>query len=286
MERDLSAPILITGGAGQLARDLAALLPGSHAPDRHQLSITDADQVKSAVERTGARLVFNCAAYNAVDRAESSPDEAFAVNATGAGNVARACREAGARLVHFSTNYVFSGDAEEPYLESDIPDPRSVYGRSKQEGEELVLAAFPQALVIRSSGLFGHNGSAVKGGSFPDRIVARAGDRLALTVVDDQHLNPTYTGHLAQAALSASQSAMAGVLHLVAQGCCSFHEFATEVLTVAGIEAEVLATRTTGGPGIAPRPRNGCLKSEHVSALPSWRDGLVAFWRSRPPAGG
>ena len=273
---------LITGGSGQLARELSKRLPESVARSREELSIADAELVRREISRSRPEVVFNCAAYNAVDRAELQPEEAVAVNAHGAANVARACREVGARLVHFSTNYVFDGMAPQPYSEADEPRPLNAYGRSKREGEVAVLEELPTALVIRSSGLFGHGGSAVKGGSLPDRLLARAraGDRLS--VVDDQRLNPTFTGHLAAASIGAAAGGWTGILHLVAAGCCSYHEFAVELFRVAGLDVRVDVAATTPGGKVAPRPLNGCLVSSRAGPLPSWQEGLLAYWQTRP----
>jgi dTDP-4-dehydrorhamnose reductase len=273
---------LITGGSGQLARELSNRLAASVSRSREELSIVDLDGVRRELSRSRADVVFNCAAYNAVDRAEQEPEAATAVNADGAGNVARACREAGARLVHFSTNYVFDGAASRPYTEADEPRPLGAYGRSKREGELRVLQELPAALVIRSSGLFGHSGSAVKGGSLPDRLLARAAAGDSLSVVSDQRLNPTFTGHLAAASIAASEAGTTGILHLVAAGCCSYHEFAVELFQVAGIDAWVEPITTTAGRSAAVRPLNGCLTSTRAEALPSWRDGLRAYWQTRP----
>jgi dTDP-4-dehydrorhamnose reductase len=276
------ATCLITGGAGQLGRELARLLPGSLAPDKTALSVTDLGRLRDEIARAGATTVFNCAAYNAVDRAEREPDLAMDVNAFGAANVARACRLEGARLVHFSTNYVFDGLAPDPYLETTEPRPLSAYGRSKREGELRALAELPDALVVRSAGLFGPGGSAVKGGSFPDRLLARYQSGQPLAVVSDQRLNPTYAGHLAAAAIAAAEAGTTGLLHLVAAGCCSFHEFAVELLHVAGLNAPVAAITTPAGG--ASRPRNGCLASSRADPLPSWREGLSAYWAARSPS--
>ena len=226
-------------------------------------------------------MLFNCAAYNAVDRAEQEPEVATAVNAQGAGNLARACREAGARLVHFSTNYVFDGGAASPYSEADEPRPVNAYGRSKREGELRVLEELPTALVIRSSGLFGHGGSAVKGGSLPDRLLARARAGERLSMVDDQRLNPTFTGHLAAASIAACGAGSTGILHLVAAGCCSYHEFAVELFAVAAMEAEIDPVATAPGGPSAVRPLNGCLVSNRAKPLPAWQEGLRAYWHSR-----
>jgi dTDP-4-dehydrorhamnose reductase len=272
---------LITGGSGQLGRELSKRLPASIARSREELSVVDLDLLRQEVSRSRAEVVFNCAAYNAVDRAEREPEVAAAVNGQGAGNVARACREAGARLIHFSTNYVFDGTAGHPYSEADEPRPINAYGRSKREGELRVLEELPEALVVRSSGLFGHGGSAVKGGSLPDRLLARArsGDRL--TVVSDQRLNPTFTGHLAAASIAAAAAGTTGILHLVAEGCCTYHEFAVELLQVAGLEVPVDPVPTIPGGTVAARPLNGCLASSRTEPLPSWQEGLRAFWQTR-----
>jgi dTDP-4-dehydrorhamnose reductase len=272
---------LITGGSGQLARELSKRLPDSLALSREELSIADVDLVRRELVRSRAEIVFNCAAYNAVDRAEQEPDAAADVNFRGAANVARACREVGARLVHFSTNYVFDGKSPHPYTEADVPRPLNAYGRSKWEGEVRVLEELPTALVIRSSGLFGHGGSAVKGGSLPDRLLARARAGEQLRVVDDQRLNPTFTGHLADASIAASAAGSTGILHLVAAGCCSYHEFAVELFQVAGLEVNLEPIATTKGGTFASRPLNGCLVSNRVEPLPSWQAGLRAYWQTR-----
>ena len=273
-------PCLITGGGGQLGRDLGRLLPGSPAPSKADLSVLDLDALRRAIVQAGAQTVFNCAAYNAVDRAEQEVELAMAVNARGAGNVAKACRLEGARLVHFSTNYVFDGSSDSPYTEEDAPNPISAYGRSKREGELAVHAELPEALVIRSSGLYGRGGSAVKGGSLPDRLLSRARSGLPLSVVVDQTFNPTYTAHLAVAAIEVERSRTSGLLHLVAAGCCTVHEFAQEVVRLAGLDVAVEAIDTP--PGGAPRPAHGCLASVRTEPLPHWRQGLAEYWRARP----
>jgi dTDP-4-dehydrorhamnose reductase len=267
--------VLVTGAAGQLGGDLLRRLPGATGRSREELDITDFHAVKDAIGEIGAELVFNCAAYNGVDQAETEVEAAFAVNAEGAANVARAASAAGARLVHFSTNYVFAGRREGAYDENDTPSPESAYGRSKRAGEVAVLAALPNALVIRSAGLFGRGGSAIKGGSFPERILGRARSGAPLRVVDDQRLNPTYTGHLAAAAIGVAEERLTGILHLVATGCCSYYELAVEVLRQAGVVADVEATSTAQLNSPASRPLNGCLASIRRPALPHWREGVA-----------
>jgi len=183
---------LVLGAGGQLGSDLVRLLGPGTGATRAELSVTDLRSLQRALETRQPSIVFNCAAYTAVDQAESEPELAQQVNSKGAFNAAVACEGARARLVHFSTNFVFDGTLDRPYVESDSPNPLSSYGRSKLEGEQRVLEALPGALVIRTAGLFGDRGSAIKGGSFPDRILARAlrGDQLRV-VADSASTRPS-----------------------------------------------------------------------------------------------
>ena len=132
--------------------------------------------------------------------------------------------------------------------------------------------------MVRSSGLFGVRGSAVKGGSFPERIIARARAGEPIRVVSDQRLNPTFTGHLARATLGYVEAGLTGVVHAVAEGCCSFSDLAREALRLAAIDAEVHEITTAELKAPAPRPLNGCLRSVRVEPLPPWRDGLAEGW--------
>lgn len=274
---------LITGAAGQLGSDLCKLLPGAAAFAHADLPISDRRAVANAFRDMQPDVVFNCAAYNAVDRAEVELDAARDANTLGPIVLAGTCLEFGARLVHFSTNYVFDGELDRPYLESDLPVPRGVYATSKRAGEVAVLEHLPDALVIRSSGLFGGMGSAIKGGSFPERILRSAREGRPLRVVHDQYLNPTYTQDLARATLDVLESGVTGVVHLVAAGCCSFHELAETTLKLAGLEVfvDAIASGDLGAP--APRPRNGCLESERVAPLRPWREGLAALLNEIEP---
>jgi dTDP-4-dehydrorhamnose reductase len=239
-----------------------------------EVSVTDPDGLDALLSSRRPALVFNCAAYNAVDRAETERGAAYAVNSEGAANVARACARHRIRLVHFSTNFVFDGALERPYVESDLPAPLSVYGSSKLEGEQRVLELMPDALVIRTSALFGDTGSAIKGGSFPERILSRARGGEPLRVVADQRVNPTYTGDLAPAAIELAESGLEGVAHVVAAGCAGWDEFARAVLAEFQVAAEVAAASTAELGSPAARPLNGCLASTRVAALRPWREGL------------
>jgi dTDP-4-dehydrorhamnose reductase len=265
---------LVLGAGGQLGSTLARLLgPGSGVPHA-EASITDREAIDQLIRRRRPDIVFNCAAYNAVDRAEAEGDLAFAVNAEGPANVAAACARSGARLVHFSTNYVFDGTLERPYSESDRPAPVSAYGSSKLEGEKRVLDVLPAALVIRTAALFGDNGSNLKGGSFPERILDRALSGQAVRVVADQTVNPTYAADLAPAAIGLAGSALEGVVHVVAAGCAGWDEFARAVLEESQMRASVDSIPSSELVAAARRPPHGCLASTRVAALRPWREGL------------
>jgi len=265
---------LVLGAGGQLGSELARLLGPDSGVAHAEASVTDRESIDRLIRDRRPEIVFNCAAYNAVDRAETERDLAFAVNAEGPANVAAACAAGGSRLVHFSTNFVFDGTLDRPYTESDPPAPLSAYAASKLKGEQRVLERLPGALVIRSSALFGDTGSAIKGGSFPDRILERAQRGEPLTVVSDQKVNPTYTGDLAPAAIELAASGLEGVVHVVAAGCAGWDDFARAVLEESGVSAAVSSTLSADLSAQARRPLNGCLTSTRVAALRSWREGL------------
>lgn len=253
------------------------LVPGAVGVTHRELSVSDRAAILRACLEHRPDVVFNCAAYNAVDRAETEPGAAHEVNAAGAENVAFACRQSGALLVHFSTNFVFDGLSDRPYTEKDEARPLGVYGRSKLDGELAVLAVLPEALVVRTAAVFGDRGSVVKGGSFPQRIVERARRGEHLRVVSDQRVNPTYARDLAHASIALAAGELRGLVHVVADGCCAWDEFAREALASCGVEAEVepVTSAELGAPAL--RPLNGCLGSARTTLLRPWREG-VAEW--------
>jgi dTDP-4-dehydrorhamnose reductase len=271
---------LVLGAGGQLGKELSRLFGEGSGISREEVSITDPEAVDRLLAARRPAVVFNCAAYNAVDRAETERDLAFAVNAEGPANLARLCARHSIRLVHFSTNFVFDGALERPYVESDSPSPLGAYGASKLRGEQRVLDLLPSALVIRTSALYGDTGSAIKGGSFPERILSQARAGEALRVVGDQKVNPTYTGDLAPVARQLGATAVAGILHVVAGGCVGWDDFARAVLVESGVTAAVESVSSNEFQAPARRPLNGCLDSERTKGLRPWREGLRE-WASR-----
>lgn len=270
---------LITGGGGQLAHDLAVLVGESGKAYTHaELDITDAAALDRVFDEIQPDLVFNCAAFHNLDMCEGEPDVAWAVNVRAVRELARR----GARLVHLSTNYVFDGRRDEPYAEQDAPSPRSIYALTKLSGEYAALAYGSDALVVRSSGLYGLQGSASKGGNFVQRMVARAHEHGALGIVADQRLQPTFTADLARAILDAVNAGATGLLHLTATGACSWHEFTTAIMQEAGIDVPVEATTTVIPAGGVDRPLNGVLARSRADALGlsplrPWREALADY---------
>jgi dTDP-4-dehydrorhamnose reductase len=270
---------LITGGGGQLASDLAALLgEDARAYSHAELDVTDADALDRAFAETEPDLVLNCAAFHNVDVCEREPDAAWAVNV----KAVRELAQRGARLVHLSTNYVFDGRREEPYGELEPPSPRSIYALTKLAGEYAALAYGDGALVVRSSGLYGLHGSASKGGNFVQRMIARAREQGSLSVVADQLLQPTFTADLAQAILEALDAGAGGIVHLTATGACSWHEFTAAIMQEAGIEVPVAEAKTEIPPGGVDRPLNGVLArprtdSLGLTPLRPWREALCDY---------
>ena len=270
---------LITGGGGQLASNLQALLGEDARSYSHsELDIADAGAVERAISEVEPEVVFNCGAFHNVDVCEREPDQSWAVNVRAVRELAR--RDV--RLVHLSTNYVFDGRREEPYGEDDLPSPRSVYALTKLAGEYAALGYGDGALVVRSAGLYGLHGSASKGGNFVQRMTGRARDQGSLRMVTDQRLQPTFTADLAAAILEAVEKGASGTLHLTAEGECSWFEFTEAIMEIAGIDVPIEPVQTTVGPDAVDRPLNGVLARPRADAagvgrLRPWREALEDY---------
>lgn len=270
--------VLVIGSAGQLGHDLLKTLAPSHdvtGVDIGEIDITDPASVQGVVRDQDADTVINCAAYTNVDSCESDSDKAWAVNADGAGNTARACAEAGAALIHISTDYVFDGTNKEPYLEDDPTSPLGEYGRGKLAGEELVRRELPDGhLIVRTAWLFGSTGQ-----NFVKTMLKLGRERDQLKVVDDQTGSPTYTGHLALAlkALAETRLDQPGIYHMTNSGHCSWHDFATGIFSLAGIEVDLQPTTSEEFGSPTPRPAYSVLANTRAPeiSLPPWRQGLI-----------
>jgi dTDP-4-dehydrorhamnose reductase len=281
--------LLVTGAKGMLAYDVLRVAKQAghevQAIDLPELDITDAEAVLAYFDQQRPEAVINCAAWTDVDGAETRPDAAQAVNATGAGALATAAAHQDAPLLHLSTDYVFPGhspldDAGEPrpYVESDPTGPLSVYGKTKLEGEQAVLAGSSRNTVVRSAWLFG-----VHGRNFVDTMLRLASERECVQVVDDQIGSPTWTGHLAPALLGLLEREVRGLVHLAGGGSVSWNGFAKEIFRQAEVDCRVEPATSEQMARPAPRPAFSVLASERpeVLPMPDWRDGLAGYLAAR-----
>ncbi len=274
--------LLVTGAAGMLGRDVM-LAAGNAGHDvvgfgRAELDVTDPAALAKKLDLERPDVVINCAAWTDVDGAEAAEEAAFAVNGTGAGNVAAAAAEVGAIVVYISSDYLFDGAKGAPYVESDQAAPLSAYGRTKLAGEEATIAANKRHFVVRSAWLFG-----IAGPNFVETMLRLAGSGNEVLVVRDQVGSPTYTWHLAYGIVRLIEGIEFGIHHMAAAGQCSWYEFAREIFEQAKVECKVLSITTEEFGRPAPRPPFSALTSqrEHAIRLPSWQDGLAGYLAQR-----
>lgn len=278
--------ILVTGARGMLGTDLCAALRARGeevvAADVAEFDLTDPAATLAFVRDASPSVIINCAAYTAVDQAETDRETAFRVNGDGARHLAQAAGELGAALLHLSTDYIFDGTKEGPYREEDPPNPRSVYGESKLAGELAIRETLAEHWIVRTAWLYG-----VHGRSFPRTILELAQRGGPLRVVNDQRGCPTYTAHLAEALARMVERPHYGTYHAVNSGMCTWYDLACAVLAEAGISVEVQPVPTSEFPRPAPRPANSVLDTTKLATvygitLPRWEEGVRGFvegWR-------
>ena len=279
----------LLGAGGQLGRDLQPRLPGEVvAWTREHADLTRPAELRAALEAERPDVVVNCAAYNLVDRAESEPAAAFAVNAWGVRDLALACRDRGCVLVHFSTDDVFGLDEtrREPWAEMDAPGPVSVYGLSKLCGEYLVRSLCPRHFVIRTCGLYGVWGAGGKGGNFVETMLRRAAEGKPLRVVHDQTCSPTYTADLAAAVVALTATDRRGLYHLTSSGSCTWYEFARAIFEAAGVQADLAPIPSREFGAAARRPAYSVLSAAAyetlgLPAMRPWPQALAAYLDER-----
>lgn len=277
--------IAVLGAAGQLGRDLCPRLSGPVVLlTRADIDLAKPETIGPTVARLKPAVLVNCAAYNFVDKAEAEPEAAFAVNAWGVRELARACSAAGCKLVHFSTDYVFGLDAArtEPLAESDGPGPVSIYGLSKLAGEYLALAADRGHLVIRTCGLYGVWGSGGKGGNFVETMLRVAGQGKPMRVVNDQRCTPSYTKDVAAAVAGLITAGAGGLFHVTNSDDCTWYELAAETFRLAGVAADLSPITSEQFGAAAKRPGYSVLSTEKLTAVGvarprPWREALAAY---------
>ena len=289
--------ILITGGRGQLGTELFKCFERGYTElgtphilkqenavrsvDVDELDITDMKAVRAFFEKEKFDAVINCAAYTNVDGCETNRDDAFRVNAIGPRNLAGACEDMGAKLIHISTDYVFPGNGTMPCTECDIPSPKSAYGSTKYLGEQYVREFCRRYFIVRTAWLYGYYGK-----NFVKTIMNAARKFGKLTVVDDQRGNPTNAADLAYHIIKLLDTEEYGIYHGTGEGECSWYEFAAEIVRAAGIEAEVAPCTSeeyaASHPQAADRPKysaldNGMLRVTVGDEFRPWQDALKCF---------
>ncbi|MGD9560141.1 MAG: dTDP-4-dehydrorhamnose reductase [Oscillospiraceae bacterium] len=292
--------ILITGAAGQLGHELCRQLErgGSalgaiperlqHAKviavDIEEADITSRTETAALIRHHAPDAVISCAAFTNVDAAEAERDTAFRVNALGPRNLAIACEEVGAKLLHLSTDYVFSGTGKEPYSETDLPAPASAYGTTKLLGEAYVRDFCSRWFVVRTSWLYGRTGA-----NFVKTILKLAAEQPEVKVVHDQRGNPTNAEDVAHHLLQLVPTKEYGLYHCTGAGVCSWFEFAQQIVRLAGLKAKVIPCTTEEFPRPAPRPANSALEHRMLRAtigdhMRPWQDALAHYMKEREDA--
>jgi len=259
---------LIFGAGGMLAMDLCSVFPDAVALNHSDIDITDRELVLETITTIDPDIVINAAAYTDVDGCEDNKELAFDINGKAPGYIAQGCFLVGAKLVHFSTDYVFAGSKKE-YVESDITDPINVYGESKLLGERNIIENMDEYRIIRTSWLFGHHGR-----NFVNTMLKLSGEMHTVSVVDDQFGKPTYTADLARKT-AAIIGLAPGVYHITNEGICSWYEFASAVIgnAVPCSSDEFLRK--------AKRPEYSVLVNTKTVPMRHWREALVDYMFGR-----
>lgn len=278
--------ILVIGASGMLGSDLVKHLGGLHevvGAGKSQIEITDREATIGAINSLSPAIVINTAAYTDVDGCESDREKAFMVNRNGAGNVAMGCRKINAKLIHISTDYIFDGRKNKPYVEDDEPHPLNIYGLSKLEGEKEIRKVLPLNgyLIVRTSWLFGKNGK-----NFISTILKLSKEKDELKVVNDQIGSPTYTIDLSEAIERLINNNATGIVNVTNSGECSWYDYAIEILRLSGNDrVRVLPIKTEESERAAPRPpysvlNNGRYRAITGHSIRHWRDALREYIRT------
>ncbi len=281
--------ILLTGINGQVGHALQSQLTGFDCVgmSRQQLDLTNVQMIRRVIQEIKPDIIINPAAYTAVDKAESEPELAYAINATAPGVIAEEAKKLGAALIHFSTDYVYDGSQSTPYEETDQVNPISIYGKTKLAGEDAIRAVGIPHLILRTSWVYGAYGK-----NFLKTIVRLASEREELGIVADQFGAPTSNLSIAKGVANLllkwlpEEEQMTGVYHFTSTGRTSWHGFACEIVkqyntkvTLKVAEKNIKPLTTADYPTPASRPANSCLDNKKLKStfdfvLPSWQDGL------------
>lgn len=282
--------VLVTGANGQLGNSIQ-VRAGSHTgfrflfTDVDTLDICDKEAVKAYVTSNDVQYIMNCAAYTAVDKAESNEALCERINRDAVRNLGEAANAVGAKMIHVSTDYVFDGSNHIPYKETDTPCPVSAYGRTKLAGEQVLMEVCPDSVIIRTAWLYSEYGN-----NFMKTVLRLGKERDELRFIFDQIGTPTYAGDLAVAMLTVLERAeeggfVPGIYHFSNEGVCSWYDFTVEILRIAGLEKRVIPIETKDYPTPATRPHysvlnKGKIKETFGLVIPHWVSSLVTCMRN------
>ena len=264
---------LITGSNGQLGTELSKLIPNAILADRSELDITDEPAVQNFVTKNNIDTIINCAAYTAVDKAEDEEELAYQINVVGPQNLAKT----GCKIIHISTDYVFDGQGYKPYHPLDKTAPVSVYGKTKQAGEQAVINNAKIAVVIRTAWLYSANGN-----NFVKTMHRLGYEKETINVVCDQIGTPTFAGDLAQAIvaiLPQLNETTKGIYHYTNEGVCSWYDFASEIMELSNLNCKVCPIPSSAYPTKAKRPFYSVLDKSSIKetfniSIPHWKESL------------
>jgi dTDP-4-dehydrorhamnose reductase len=282
--------VVVFGSFGQLGVELCAELKRRgyevRGFERSQLDISDGEKVERALAEFDPWAVFNAAAYNQVDVAEREPLAAYEANALGVRNIALACRQNDARLIHFSTDYVFDGKLGRPYVETDATHPMGAYAVSKLAGELYVQAYLERPIVIRTSGVFGPGGLRTARSNFPELMLRLAREGKPIRVVEDHIASPTYAPALASRSIDVLERDLEGTFHIGGGQPVSWFEFARLIFEKAGVVANLTATNEREYRTLAVRPKfsaleNARLRAHNINPMPSLGDAVGEYFVAR-----
>lgn len=282
--------VIVFGGGGQLGFELCREFKDRGWSvlrfDRQALDITDATSVEKVIGEADPQVVINSAAYNQVDIAESEPLAAYQVNALAVRNFALACRQCGAQLVHFSTDYVFDGRKGSPYTESDMPRPLGAYGVSKLAGELYAQAYLDDPLVIRTSGVFGPAGRSTRRGNFPEMMLRLAKSGTPIRVVEDHIASPAYAPAMASRTAELVERRISGLFHMGGGEPISWYAYAKLIFELSNTPAVLQATDEREYRTAARRPKFSALSNQKLEAagiapMPPLRDVIREYLEAR-----
>jgi dTDP-4-dehydrorhamnose reductase len=278
---------VVIGALGQLGMDVSGIFEKNGHDvvrlDIDDVDISNIDSLVPVLSNIKTDILINTAAFHNVEKCEGDPYTAFNVNAIGAKNLAMLSNDLNFYLIHISTDYVFDGKKQQPYIESDRPVPLNVYANTKLSGELFIEAIAKNALVLRSSGLYGVNPCRAKGGmNFAQLMLKLAGEGKTIKVVDNEVLTPTYTVEIARQILKLSNNRITGICHGTAEGACSWYEFAKTIFEIKGINADLHKAAPGEFPIKVARPtysvlENKLLKDHGLNVYKHWKEGLMEY---------